>query len=675
MHLPIPKGSSVDVQGIICQLPPPGYGKNRLTGEVEYIGIHKRSTKSSEQKWERLKLPADYEARFKKEVAEQEHRQKADPNDDWFDSDLEAIRDKHWKYRFCGHWFMNEGEPTYITGTHWFYLNWCSTNIGYMDFRETDQKLFYVLAADDENEKCGGTIFIGRRQCGKTYMACAWMIDRISMNRRKHGGIQSKADDDAKKVFSKLVNYFVDLPHFFKPVYDTSQGMRPKKELRFFKPSIKGKESEKMLEGAELRSYIDYGPSDPHHYDGDESMYAYILDEWGKPQRENVWDTWGVVRPCMDKEGRWFGKSFVPSTIEDMEVTGEGPKKMWYNSDQGNINANGNTTSGLYRVFFGAHESTFFDYHGKSDVKRGLEFYNNRRKSLAHDPRALSSEIRKNPFTVQEAFRIDGDKCLYNSELLNNQLDILGWKQNLTERGNFVWKDGKRDDKVIWVKDKQGRFEICWLFEKEGESNKVERIGNYFKPLNTAKFVAGADTFSHSVVLDNRRSDGAMVIKKKYDAANESLYNDAFVCVYKYRAQSAEIQYEDMLMAAVYFGCQILFESNKNNWKDYFISRGYEAFLMKLKGYPDYGIPGNQKTHQQLAEVTESYILNSSEKVLFKNVLTDWLEFDINNTTAFDTAMAAGYCLIADNRLLYSQPQTQLKPLSEYGFRKTKIKA
>jgi hypothetical protein len=128
-----------------------------------------------------------------------------------------------------------------------------------------------------------------------------------------------------------------------------------------------------------------------------------------------------------------------------------------------------------------------------------------------------------------------------------------------------------------------------------------------------------------------------------------------------------------MLKTAVFYGCQILFESNKNSWRDYFVGRGYEGFLMKLKAYPDYGIPANPKTHELLAEVTEEHILQNSKKVFFKPILTDWLHFDINNTTAFDTAMAAGYALIADNKIWQMKKYPQLRKLSDYGFKKTKI--
>ena len=204
-----------------------------------------------------------------------------------------------------------------------------------------------------------------------TYIAAAWALDRISMALDKVTGMQSKTDDDARGIFNKIVNYFVNLPHFFKPVYDTSQGLRPKKELRFFQTTIRGKRSEEITDGDELRSVINFGSSEPFFYDGS-ALYGYILDEFGKPQRGNVWDTWNIVRYCMDQDGRWVGKAFVTSTIEDLDVTGKGPKDIWKNSDQSVRDENGRTTSGLYRIFFGAHESTFFDEYGNEDVDRGL---------------------------------------------------------------------------------------------------------------------------------------------------------------------------------------------------------------------------------------------------------------------------------------------------------------
>ncbi len=387
----------------------------------------------------------------------------------------------------------------------------------------------------------------------------------------------------------------------------------------------------------------------------------------------NVWDRWNVVRYCLDQDGVWCGKALLTSTIEEMESGGSAAKQIWDASNPHQRDANGRTQSGLYRFFLPSYETTLFDKFGMPRAEEAKVFYINQREGLKNDSRALSSIIRKNPFTIIEAFRIDSQTCLYDSEKLNNQLDALNWKTNVTTRGNFVWEGGVRDSKVVWEKSSRGRWEICWLFDKPEESNNIEKVGGLYKPKNHLKFVAGADTFSHDIVLDNRRSDGAMLVKMKFDATSDNPYNNAFVCMYKYRAEAASIQYEDMLKTVVYFGCQVLFERNKNNWRDYFISRGYEHFLMKLPGEPDYGLSANKNTHQQLAEVTEEYILENCEKVYFKDCLTDWLEFDINNTTKYDVAMAAGYTLIADIKKLYRRGEGQLLNLSDYGFKKTKI--
>lgn len=652
MYKEIEGGTLEVVNGIECWIPPVGYGVDRITGELVRIGVYERSPKKSEQKWERIDLPKDYDKKRAKEQA----RQKDDP--EFFDPELESIRERHWTYRRCGFWFKNNGVPTYITGTHWYYLNWCVTNVGYMEYRNTDRRIFYCLRSIEEDDRAGGLVYVSRRRGGKTYIAGAWLLDRVSLGLDKIGGIQSKTDEDAKLVFNKtIVNYFVNLPHFFKPIYDTSQGLRPKKELRFFKPTIKGKNADDMLMGDELRSTINFGSSEPFAYDGN-ALYGYILDEFGKPQRANVWDTWNIVRYCMDQDGRWVGKAFVTSTIEDLDVTGQGPKDIWMNSDQNKRDPNGRTTSGLYRLFFGAHESTFFDEYGNEMIEKGLEYYNNMRKGFANDTRQLSSIIRKNPFTIEEAFRIDGEKCLYDATKLNNRLEALSWKDNLTTRGNFVWEGGVRDSKVIWEPSNNGRWEVVTMFDKDEDTNKVTKRGDLFHP-NNPRFVMGVDPIDHNTTEDGRRSNGAAMVLQKFNPMDNSVYNHSFVCRYKFRPDSVAVFYEDMIKMAVFYGCSVLFENNKIGMSRYFEDRGYQNFLMWLPDKMNPGIAASPKTHQYIAELTEAYINDYHESIYFKDLIQEWLEFDINNTTRFDLAMAAGYTLIADQYKVIKQKKEE----------------
>lgn len=664
MFHPIPKGSVESIYGYNCQLPPVGWGKNCITGELEHIGVHQCSTKRNEQIWFRTGLPKDYEKREKKEL----QNQKID--EEYVDEYLEKIREEHWKYRLCGYWIMIDGVETYLTGLHWFYLNWIQIDIGFPHYRDNDRKSFYVWRYCEEDPCCGGLLSVDRRRAGKTYKLGTMLLEYISRTKNANAGIQSKTGPDAKAVFQKaVVNPFKKLPSFFRPVFDTASGVTPTTTLRFTKTTKKGKGALDDLDKPELDSFIDWKSSELFAMDGRKEM-RHGEDEVGKTQEVDVYERWQVNRFCLDQDGEWVGKGWLSTTVEEMENGGAAFKRLWDASDPNIKDKNGRTQSGLYRLFMPAFETTLFDKFGKPRIEEAKVYYLNQREGLKNDPRALSSIIRKNPFTEHEMFRIDGDKCLYNSELLNDQLDALNWMENTSERGDLIWENGIRDSKVVWKKHSQGRWEICWMPD---ETNNVAKVGNMLKPLNTAKIVAGGDTFSHNIVKDSRRSDGALVVKLKFDVNTDNPYNDSFVCLYKYRAESTTIQYEDMLKTAVFYGCQILFESNKNSWRDYFVNRGYEGFLMKLKAYPDYGIPANPKTHELLAEVTEEHILQNSKKVFFKPILTDWLHFDINNTTAFDTAMAAGYALIADNKIWQMKQEPQIRKLSDYGFKKTKI--
>ena len=50
--------------------------------------------------------------------------------DQWFD-----YIDEEFKRRDEGFWFMNNGKPTWITGTHYMYLQWSKIDVGAPDYR------------------------------------------------------------------------------------------------------------------------------------------------------------------------------------------------------------------------------------------------------------------------------------------------------------------------------------------------------------------------------------------------------------------------------------------------------------------------------------------------------------------------------------------------------------
>jgi hypothetical protein len=663
MYLPIEGGSVEVIQGFVCQVPPVGYGKNRLTGELEHIGVVKNSTRIDDQMWKRITLPLDFERRRKAEQRQQEH----DP--EYFDPELEKIRERHWQYRLCGIWLYINGKPVYLTGSYYYYLNTCPIDIGYPAYRDTDRQFYYVWEFCVEDPRCAGLVDIERRRMGKTYKSGSILLDRTSLYRNHHGGIQSKTGEDAKNVFKKtVVSFFKKIPDFFRPVYDRSKGITPTSELRFFQTTAKGRNAEKVLEGDELESWIDYGTSEPFYYDGSK-LNTYVCDEFGKTMDCNVWDRWNVVRFCLDQDGQWVGKALFTTTIEEMENGGENGQKVWDASNQNERNENGRTKSGMYRFFLPAYETIFFDKFGMPEVERAKEYYLKERAGLQSDPRALSSYIRKNPFNIHEAFRIDGDRCLYDSMKLNYQLDAISYKQNLVTRGNFVWENGERFTKVKFEPSSNGRWEVAYLIEHFDNANLVvNRNGRYF-PNNNFAFTIGCDPFKYDAVKEQRRSDCAAFAYKKYDALSPSNpYNDAFVAMYCYRAETTAQANEDILKMGWYYGCQILFERNVDHWRQYFQDNNCEGFLMKLPGEDDYGVytDGHKKVHQLLADYTEAYINEHIGKVYYSRLLKQWLLFDLGATTKYDIPMAAGFALIAARDKSYQRKIEDTKDISNY---------
>ena len=294
------------------------------------------------------------------------------------------------------------------------------------------------------------------------------------------------------------------------------------------------------------------------------------------------------------------------------------------------------------------------------------------RKGVANDTGQLSSVIRKNPFTIEEAFRIDGETCLYDAMKLNERLDRLSWKENVSTRGNFVWEGGERDTRVVWQPASNGKWEVVKLFSDETMSNRTTKRGDLWYP-NNQLFVIGVDPIDHNTTEDGRRSDGAMCVKQKYSAIDESeTYNDSFVCVYRHRPDNVAVFYEDVLKTAVYYGCSILFENNKIGLMHYFNDRGYGNFLMWLPDRAQPGIAASPKTHQYIAELTEAYINQSVERVFFKDLLKDWLDFNLESTTKFDLAMASGYALIGDQAKVMKK-ENKVREIKDY-FRSHKVR-
>jgi hypothetical protein len=127
---------------------------------------------------------------------------------------------------------------------------------------------------------------------------------------------------------------------------------------------------------------------------------------------------------------------------------------------------------------------------------------------------------------------------------------------------------------------------------------------------------------------------------------------DMFVVQYLYRTAEVEACYEDVFITLFHYGCLGLIENQKIGLVGYFENARVQNFLVKLKNQKNYGIAASRKTTQAMCELIEKYIYDNIHKVYFVDLLKDWANFDIERTQSFDAAMASGYTLLADSKIL-----------------------
>jgi hypothetical protein len=628
---------------------------------------------------------------------------------DEFKDKWEDYINEEFDRRENGFWFLNKDKPTYITGTHYMYLQWTKIDVGHPDFREANRLFFIFWEACKADSRCYGMCYLKNRRSGFSFMSSSETVNLATITSDARFGILSKSGADAKKMFTdKVVPISINYPFFFKPIQD---GMdRPKSELAYRVPaskltkkSIQNKERE-ILEG--LDTTIDWKNTGDNSYDG-EKLSLLVHDESGKWERpDNILNNWRVTKTCLRLGSRIIGKCMMGSTSNALDKGGENFKKLYYDSDVTKRNRNGQTRSGLYSLFipmewnyegfidafgipvFDTPERPVEGPMGESIEVGVIEHWENEADGLRGDQDALNEFYRQFPRTEEHAFRDETKNSIFNLVKLYEQID---YNEDLKSsgvivRGNFQWENGIQDSKVIFNPNNTGRFNISWV-PPINLQNRVILKGGMKHPGNEHLGAFGCDSYDISGTVGGRGSKGALHGLTKFSM--EDAPSNTFFLEYLARPQTAEMFFEDVLMAIVFYGMPLLAENNKPRLLYYLKRRGYRGFSMNRpdKSYTKLstaekeigGIPNSSEDIRQAhAAAIEAYIekyVGLKEdggygSMYFNTTLNDWAKFDINNRTKFDAAISSGLAIMACNKNMYAPTQQRTTRTLNFGFTK-----
>ena len=161
-----------------------------------------------------------------------------------------------------------------------------------------------------------------------------------------------------------------------------------------------------------------------------------------------------------------------------------------------------------------------------------------------------------------------------------------------------------------------------------------------------------------------------------------------FFLEYVARPQTAEIFFEEVLMACIFYGMPILAENNKPRLLYHFKRRGYRPFSMnrpdklyatlsktekELGGIPNTSEDIKQAHAAAIESYIEEYVGNKGDNygnMYFQRTLEDWAKFDISHRTAYDASISSGLAIMACRKHMYRPNSMKTIKKIDFGFSK-----
>lgn len=612
---------------------------------------------------------------------------------------LLELRDRELQRRINGVWFMNNGELTYLTGGHYFMLQWGQlmgyinprTNQPYGEYREFQAHLHYFLRMCKDDADCLGAYILKPKKTGVTQLLALDFLDESTRMRGRWFGMMSKTlVPDCRDTNFGMYKYGLEnLPNIMKPTIANEN-----LTMLFYGNPVNTKNSNRKTRANGgnldyLNTRVSALPTKANGFDGGKPFRAWT-DEL--PKYEDPWpeDVVKATAPTCKMQSKITGKWWVSSyTPENDKKNKQQAEKLFYESKLRTKDPSTNrTTSELYAYFISVLDSAedSFDQYGKTDRKKNQTWHSAevKKRSGPEDKDKLQEFFRANPVNEEDAWRSGGGG---GSVFDNIALGLRKFKIEEDQRVgallykecNLKWVDESTKDRVAIVElndrdrenGKSGLFRMYemdkWRKDSLNEfvaADRRDHEGRYM-PNPLPRFVGSFDPTNYSLgTLVLKGSKNSMWIfslpDTEMNAYHKKRVSGRHVCEYLYRHNKPSDTLEDLKKLIYLFGCPFAIEGNMAWAITRLIEDGLQNFVLVRDTKTKAIVPYDPSQHQSMittqkssksdsideyVRATQEYFGDAEnlENVDSEIVLKQLMEFDTLDTKLYDHAVGFMY--------------------------------
>jgi hypothetical protein len=519
------------------------------------------------------------------------------------------IYEQEMQRRRYGVFFRNGNDLEYITGHHYFVLQWmklAGVDEDYGLFMKYQRDHFYLKEVVWGSPDILGLYTSKPKKTGITAVEMGYYLNKSTMTKGRQMGVMSVSQPQASSVNMMIYFHGFDgLPNPFKP--RIKQRADDGGYIIFGDKPFhgRGKAAIKSLAGSErdsaLNTRVFAAATKGRGFDSP-TMHDIAFDELPKYDTEGKQDPEEVFNNNQETvkiQTRFNGRIWAYSYPPEQDTDGYAKcKTIYFNSKLKTRDILGRTKTGMicYHISSLYSHRDAIDKYGDCDPKRAFYLNDIARKAVKDDPKAYQAKVRQYAIDEKEAWAVGGKGSVFNNIRLAELMVALEDERSINpledhlkgklEWENKLWEAGKKNKRP---QGQLGKVEFVPQTAEEMEAGQQSRLriyqtlpaqmtnlalthgkddfGNWLPPARYT-FIGGIDPTDYAaaeaVLQGSKNASFTMNLPDEIiDAKARKVVSKIVFSEYLYRPGNPNEAYEDFVKEIIYYDKLVIVEANK----------------------------------------------------------------------------------------------------------------